>query len=214
MTEPDFLRRTRHGYDTIAADYTATFAGEIEELPFFRAMLTAYAELVLADGGGEVMEVGSGPGETTAFLHDRGLSISGLDLSPEMVRIARADQPHLSFSVGSMLELPYADGALAGVVTWYSLIHLPQERLPDALDEFHRVLRPGGHLAVAFQMGDGVRRIDELGGHAIELDFHRIDPERFAILLQERGFDVVASLVRARLEDEKTPHAHLVARRR
>ena len=53
-----------------------------------------------------------------------------------------------------MTDLDLADGSLAGVLAWWSLIHIPDEAVPGVLAQFHRVLRPGGVLAVGFHVGD------------------------------------------------------------
>ena len=74
----------------------------------------------------------------------------GIDLSTALTRIGRAARPELRFAVGSMHALPLPDGALAGAVSWYSVIHAEPGELPGYLAEFARVLRPGGHLLVAF----------------------------------------------------------------
>jgi hypothetical protein len=73
MTEPDFLRDTRSAYDTFAADYAEHFRDELEGVPVERAMLSAYADLVRAGGGGPALDAGCGAGPGTAYLHDRGL---------------------------------------------------------------------------------------------------------------------------------------------
>ncbi|WP_371856873.1 class I SAM-dependent methyltransferase [Gandjariella thermophila] len=59
-----------------------------EQEPLGRAMLTAFAELVRADGGGVVADVGCGPGQVTAYLDSLGLSMLGVGLSPKMVEVA------------------------------------------------------------------------------------------------------------------------------
>lgn len=68
----------------------------------------------------------------------------GIDLSSAMVDLARREHPHLGFDVGEMGSLDRRDGELAGVVSWYSLIHVPGPDRGAVLEEFHRVLRPGG----------------------------------------------------------------------
>ena len=73
----------------------------------------------------------------------------GVDLSPEMVALARRAHPGLRFDEGSMTALDLPDGALGGIVASYSIIHIPPERLPAVFAEFHRVLAPGGHMLVA-----------------------------------------------------------------
>ncbi|MGV9342788.1 class I SAM-dependent methyltransferase [Streptomyces sp. NPDC003688] len=191
---PGFLTATREFYDAVAEDYAANFRGAYAGRPLDRALLRAYAELV--GPGRPVADLGCGPGEVTALLAALGLDVSGLDLSPAMVEIARRENPGLRFEQGSMLELALPDGALAGVVSWYSSIHTPVDRLPALFREYRRVLAPGGHLLLAFQAGDRPRRHEQPWGHPVALDFLRRDPEHMAALLGDAGFALVSRTVR------------------
>jgi SAM-dependent methyltransferase len=184
---------TRAGYDAMAVEYADHFRDELAGSPLDRAVLGAFAELV----EGDVLEVGSGPGGVTAHLHGLGLRVRGLDLSPAMVELARAEHPGIGFDVGDMAALDLADATLDGLVAWYSLIHLPGDELPAVLAGFRRVLRPGGHLLLAFQVGDDVSHHDEAFGHRVSLDFRRMQPDDVASLLEDAGFDVTARVVRA-----------------
>ena len=92
----------------------------------------------------------------TAHLHSLGLSAFGVDLSPAMIVVARRAHPGLQFNEGSMTALDLTDGVLGGIVAWYSIIHTPPERLPVVFAEFYRVLGPGGHLLLAFQVATSV----------------------------------------------------------
>ena len=150
LREPAFLTETRAGYDALAAEYAERFRGELASKVWDRALLGGFAELVRA-APGPVVEVGSGPGVGTAYLKSLGLDVSGLDLSPEMVAIARRDHPGIRFEVGTMTDLPA--GSLAGLVAWYSIIHIPDDELPALFAGFRRALVPGGYLIHAFQVG-------------------------------------------------------------
>ncbi|MFD5130471.1 class I SAM-dependent methyltransferase [Streptomyces olindensis] len=213
MADVDFLAETRTFYDTVAEDYAEHFRDAGVGTALDRGMLTGFAELVGA--GGEVADLGCGPGRVTGFLAARGLSVFGLDLSESMLAIARRENPGLRFVQGSMLELDLPDGALDGVVSWYSTIHTPLDRLPDVFAEFGRVLRPGGHLLVAFQAGDEPRRYEEAFGHQVALDFRRRRPERVAALLEDAGFTLRSRTVREPDETlgELVAQACLVARK-
>ncbi|MFJ9471785.1 class I SAM-dependent DNA methyltransferase [Streptomyces caniferus] len=215
MTEPDYLRTTRAFYDAVAEDYDDHFRDVLETRPMDRAMLAGFAELVRAAGAGPVLDVGCGPGRVTAHLAALGLSVSGVDLSPRMVALARRAHPGVRFEEGAMTSLDVPDGALGGVVAWYSIIHTPQERLPEVFAEFHRVLAPGGHLLLAFQTGDEPLHIDRPFGRPVSLDFRRRQPDRIADLVGRAGLSVRARLLRepeAELGDT-APQACLMIRK-
>lgn len=210
--QPEHVRATRAFYDAIAEDYAEAFRDHPAATPLDRAVLAGFAELV--GGGGPVADVGCGPGRVTGFLASLGLDVHGVDRSESMLAIARRENPGLRFAQGSMLALDHPDGSLAGLVSWYSTIHTPPEDLPAVYAEFRRVLAPGGHLLVAFQMGDEPRRHLRPWGHPVALDFRRMRPERIAELLEAAGFALVQRTVREAdtRRGEPTPQAFLMAR--
>lgn len=216
-TDTDFVAATSVFYDAIAEDYSAHFRSEGAGQPLERAVMTAYAEFVRGSGGGGglVADLGCGPGRVTAYLGSLGLSVFGLDLSASMLAVARRENPGLRFEQGSMLELDLTDGALAGVVAWYSTIHTPADRLPALFAEFRRVLAPGGHLLLGFQVGDEPKHLDQPFGHPVSMDFQRRQPDRIAGLLTEAGFTLISQTVRAANEQagESSPQAFLMARK-
>ncbi|KAA2265750.1 methyltransferase domain-containing protein [Solihabitans fulvus] len=213
MIEPDFVRTTRASYDTVAVNYAELLDGQLQNKPFDRAMLTAFADVVKAADGGPVAELGCGPGLITAHLHSLGLAIRGIDLSPKMVAVARQRHPELQFDEGSMLDLDLPDESLRGVLAWYSIIHTPPEQLPVMFAEFHRVLAPGGHLMIAFKVGDELRHLAQGYGHEISLDVYWLSPDRVAELASHTGMVEVGRLVRRADPDEKGPQGFFLARK-
>ena len=213
MTDLGFLESTREGYDVTASEYAERFHDHLQGRPLDRAMLAGFAGLV--DRGGVVADVGCGTGAAARMLANLGLDVLGIDLSPKMLAEARRRNPDLSFQVGSMTGLDFADGHFCGICAWYSVIHIPDEQLPDVFAEFHRVLRPGGLVLVAFQVGDQPRTFKEMFGEQVSLTFYRRQPDTVAQLLDEAGLEPYAALVREPNDDgfESTPHAYLIARR-
>ncbi|MFJ5997992.1 class I SAM-dependent methyltransferase [Streptomyces sp. NPDC092370] len=213
MADADFLIETRKFYDTVAEAYAVHFGDLGAGTPLDLGVLSGFAGLV--GEGGEVADLGCGPGRVTAFLASRGLSVFGLDLSESMLAVARRENPDLRFVKGSMQELDLPDGSLDGVVSWYSTIHTPEEHLPALFAGFHRVLRPGGHLLLGFQCGDEPRHYEEAFGHPVALTFRRRRPEHIAALLEAAGFTVRQRTVREPDETSGEPvaQASLVARK-
>jgi SAM-dependent methyltransferase len=200
-------------YDRVAAEYAAHFLGELDHKPLDRALLDCFAEQV--GGHGLVGDIGCGPGQVARYLHERGLSTVGIDLSPEMVAQARQHHPGLTFRQGTMLDLEVEDGAWAGLVAFYSIIHLEHHLVPRAMAEFYRVLSPGGLVMVSFHVGRERRHRDEWWGHPVDIDFLFFERPAVERWLQEAGF-----VIQARIEREPyTPHevatqrAYLLARK-
>jgi ubiquinone/menaquinone biosynthesis C-methylase UbiE len=211
VTDDHFLTTTQASYAIIAENYDR-FAPPVAEDIEDRALLTAFADFVHADGGGPVADLGCGTGRVTAFLAEAGLDVSGIDLSPEMLAIARRDHPDLRFSQGSLLDLAVPDGALAGAVAWYSIIHTPPSRLPEVCAELFRVLRPGGHLQLAFHVGDRHNhRTEGYDREGLSLDIYWLPVEGVSKLLTSAGFEVRTEVLHA--PAARVPQGRVLARK-
>ena len=177
--------RTRESYDEIAATYTERMFTELAGKPLDRHLLNRFAEDVGARG--RVADLGCGPGHVARYLHEQGVRMLGIDLSPRMIDWARKRSPEIEFRVGDMRALELADGALAGIVAFYSLIHIDEAEMGSTLRELRRVLAPGGLLLVAFHIGEETVHRDELWGHAVSLDFRFLMPPRMVAHLDGGG---------------------------
>lgn len=216
-TENPDLIATRAAYDTVAADYADLLRDELAAKPLDRALLVAFSEQIAVAGGGTVADLGCGPGRIAGFLADREMDVCGIDLSPGMVAAARREHPALRFEVGSMLDLPFADGSLAGALAWYSIIHIPQPEQEALFAELARIVRPGGWLLLAFQVSEtadeDVVRFTRAYGHDIDLRTRRQSPARVRQRLAHAGFEVVAETLREPAAPEKTRQAYVMAQR-
>ncbi|AVT28367.1 SAM-dependent methyltransferase [Plantactinospora sp. BC1] len=196
MRVPGWLDDTRTSYDTVAVSYAGMLRDALAGEPFQRGILALFAELVRARPDGPVADVGCGPGRITAHLRGIGLDAFGVDLSPGMIEVARRDHPGLRFEVGSMTGLELADESLAGLLAWFSLIHVPDDEVPVVLAEFFRVLRPGAPLLVGFHAGDGSElKTKGYGGHPMHVYVHRRSTARVTAWLEAAGFRVEAEMV-------------------
>ncbi|MDQ0815054.1 SAM-dependent methyltransferase [Streptomyces sp. B3I7] len=186
-----WLDDTRASYDTVAVDYARMTRHLLADTPEERAVLALFADLVRARGGGPVADVGCGTGRVTAHLGRLGLDVFGIDLSPGMLEVARREHPGLRFALGSMTDLDLADATVAGLIAWFSLIHIPDDEIGTVLAHFRRVLRPGGPLLLAFHVGDGTTvKTEGYGGHPMKVHVHRRRHDRMNAWLDASGFTV------------------------
>jgi SAM-dependent methyltransferase len=212
-SEPGFLRDTRDAYDLVAVDYAGVFRNELASKPWARSFLGVFAQLVHAAGSGPVVDVGCGTGLVTAHLASLGLDVRGVDLSPGMLAVARRNNPGLRFDEASMTDLRLPVANFTGLVAWYSIVHVPPKHRPDVFSSFARALAPGGYALVSFQVRDRADRRREAFGHAIDLTFQPATVNGVARQLEDAGLPVQVRLVREADDDERSPHAHLLARK-
>jgi SAM-dependent methyltransferase len=188
------------GYDSVAEHYGTEYFEELARKPFDCQLLNEFANAV--KGEGVVFELGCGPGQVARYLKDRGVNVRGVDLSPEMVRVAGRLNPDIPFAQGDMLALDLPDDSLAAVVLFYSIIHIRREDVTSAFLEMHRVLRPGGTVFLSFHGGEGELHRDEWYGETVSIDFRLFQPAEMASYLEAAGFESIRIIEREPYEFE------------
>jgi len=204
MTDPR-AELVRAGYAPVARAYREQLGDELAGKPLDRAFLDAFAERVR---GESIVDLGCGPGHVAHYLASRGASVLGIDLSPAMIDEARASYPTIEFRVGDLFALPLDAAAVAGIVAFYAIVHLRTDELVAPFREWHRVLAPGGLVAIAFHVGTETVHVDELFGCATSLDFVFHPPDLVIAALVDAGF-----VLEARLDREPYPGAEHASRR-
>lgn len=202
MTAPR-ATEIKNSYDRLAAPYAEHLNDELAGKPLDRQLLDRFAEAVR--GTGLAADVGCGPGHVGRYLHDRGVEICGIDLSPGMLEQARRLHPGLQFQQGDLCALAQPDGAFAGIVAFYSIVHLAPAELPRALRELRRVLRPGGPLLLAFHVGEELVHPGELWGVQVPLDWFFFRTAEVAAKLRAAGFSQLEIIERPPYEGVEHP---------
>jgi ubiquinone/menaquinone biosynthesis C-methylase UbiE len=138
----------RESYDRLAEEYANHLFNELQNKPFDRNLLERFA----AGVSGQVCDMGCGPGHMARHLRDAGVTVSGLDLSTQMLGQARQRNPDIRFREGNMLALDLEENTLAGITAFYATVNLPPESWPLVFREMERVLQPNGLLLLAFHI--------------------------------------------------------------
>ena len=123
------------------------FAQENEHYDVFTEASTARLIQTCVQAGGwkdgaKIADLGCGSGIFTQALADLGFSVTGVDLSPGLIDVARQRFPDVEFLVGDVENLPFDDGAFDGILLSGILHHLPDPK--PCAREVHRVLQHDG----------------------------------------------------------------------
>lgn len=176
------VEKIRDAYASVAELYIELFG--TREL--VRPDDLAFIERHLSIGSGVVLDLGCGPGHLTDHLRSLGVDATGVDLVPEFIDHARATYPRGRYHLGSLTNLDAGNGSVAGILAWFSTIHLPPPDLDDALAGFRRVTAPAGMLVIGFLDGDGVAPVDHKVATA-----YRYPAEEVSARLARAGFTEV-----------------------
>lgn len=191
---PQNIHDPQGSYDQLVDEYARRCFDELNHKPKDRELLDRLvAEVQLL---GPICDLGCGPGEIARYLKDCGADALGVDLSPKMVEKARQLSPDIPFRQGNMMALDVPDNAWGGIAAFYSIIHIPRDKVVDTLGEIKRVLKPSGRLLVTFHIGNEVLHVEDMWGSAVSMDFYTFEPEEMERYLREAGFEDIETIVR------------------
>jgi SAM-dependent methyltransferase len=198
------LGAVRAAYAAASEQYIALFGDPQQE----HADDVLLVQRHLTGLAGPVLDLGCGPGHWSAYLHAQGADVTGVDVVAEFIAHARGAHPGPSFRHGSMTELGLPDHSVAGILSWYSTIHLAPADLAPVLAEFRRLLGPAGALVIGFfDSEDDVLPFD----HKI-MTAYRWPVDVFARRLADAGFTEVERLQRRLPERPDRRYAAIAAR--
>jgi ubiquinone/menaquinone biosynthesis C-methylase UbiE len=139
----------RDVFDSLGKDYETAFAGftaQREEAEWLAKELRANAR---------VLDVGCGTGRpVTEVLAAAGHRVTGYDVSPNMIEIARTQIPGATFDVADLRTLDQSLSSWDAVVVCYSLLQLTRAEIDTALVKFADWLVPGGIFLMVTVPGD------------------------------------------------------------
>ncbi len=138
-----------------------------------------YADMVVRERDGEVLELGCGPGRLLRYYHGKGIRIVGVDNVAAAITKLHACDPQLRVVHADARTLPFETGRFTTVLC-FGVYHSLEDDVAAAISETFRVLRPGGRLCAEFRSDSLHNRIIDwykgLGKHATE--FHKSNYRR------------------------------------
>jgi ubiquinone/menaquinone biosynthesis C-methylase UbiE len=188
------LNKVENQYDAVAEEYAEAFSGEHEKKPKDQEILHRFSQEI--GDRRPVWDLGCGPGQTTKYLQNLGIEISGLDLSEKTLEQARKIHPEMHLLKGNILELEFENDSIAGVVAFYVIVHFTEEQVGIAFREVFRVLQPGGIFLFTYHIGEETIHLDEFLGKKVDIDFMFFTTDFIFSCLKDSGFEKIEIIER------------------
>lgn len=142
-----------------------------------------------------ILDLGCGPGQVSKIFYDAKHSVTCLDFSKEMLRIAKKDMPNARFllwdirNMKDILENKSFDGVWADG----SLLHMSKEEIPSVFNQVHNVLRDNGIFYISVKEGEGEKDIIDKRYNNISRHFSYFQFMELSDLLVKSNFKLIHS---------------------
>lgn len=116
----------------------------------FRIVQSKVLPLVPPGPEVKLLDVATGTGQQAFSFGRQGNTVTGIDLSPDMLAVARKKNryPNVTFMEGDATAMPYEDASFDVTHIAFALHDMPPDVRPRVLAEMRRVTRPGGTVIV------------------------------------------------------------------
>lgn len=186
MVDKDVVRA---GYDAITERYDEVRAEDGDDLVRFEALLDGL------DEDSRLLDAGCGQGVPVLARAGASVDCVGLDLSGGQLSAAAETAPAAALVQGDMTDLPFGSDSFDAVTAYYSVIHVPEGDHQAVIDEFARVLRPGGRVLLVEGTDEWHGTNEDWLDAGAEMQWHIDGPAATREQLRAAGFDVVDETV-------------------
>lgn len=162
------------------------FAGKFMEYPPYLERIKEFISSL--DGGEKVLDLGCGPGNMARqlVLSGKGYTITGVDLSEEMLRIARENVPEASFFCQDIREINFKPNSFDVILLSFCIVHLKDKEMVSLLEKVSQYLKAGGKVYLSFMEGK-TAGFETTSFSREEIYFHYHTAERVGEVLTQNG---------------------------
>lgn len=140
--------------------------------------------------GAKILDIGCGSGiPIDKFLFEKGFKVIGVDISEEMISLAKKNLPGNEYLVKDMAEIDFPVNSFDAVVSFYAIFHIPREEHLALLKKLHTLLKTDGHLAITMGSSDWEGTEDDF--HGAKMFWSHYGKDKNVELVKQAGFRIV-----------------------
>jgi SAM-dependent methyltransferase len=195
----------RDGYNALAAAYLEARSQDSPDVQ----LLYELADRL--PSGAAVLDAGCGAGVPVARILSESFDVTGVDFAQAQVELARRLVPQARFLCQDMTALVFPDESFDAIVSYYAIIHIPRREHRPLLQEFNRLLKPGGLALLCLGAEDLEDDLDGFLG--VPMYWSHYDAAVYRDMLAETGFEIVLERVVADVTAAEGSHFFALARK-
>jgi 2-polyprenyl-3-methyl-5-hydroxy-6-metoxy-1,4-benzoquinol methylase len=177
-------KTTIKSYDDTATEYYRVVS-RFELLPEIKK----FAKEVIKKG--KILDLGCGPGHHSNYFSKQNFKVTGIDLSLEMIRLAKKEFKDVDFKVMDMSNLDFDINSFDGIWASASLLHVPKYKIKSLLRKLNELLVNDGILYISLKQGIGSEMINDVRYGGVNKFYVFYQPEEIENLLKSIGFKII-----------------------
>jgi len=174
-------------WDKIAGIYQEKFM----ELSLYNETYDFICRQEMSPAGALILDAGCGPGNITRYLLQQrpDFRIDGIDVAPNMVELARKNNPAASFRVLDIRLVASLDKTYDGIVCGFCLPYLTQEDYLKFITDIPAIVKENGWLYISLVAGDPAQSGLKTNGNGDRVYFHYYDLDQLIREMEGQGFE-------------------------
>jgi ubiquinone/menaquinone biosynthesis C-methylase UbiE len=177
----------RDYYDSAHQEYLDKYSDELEKKPYDQKFLTRFSALL--EKNGKILDIGCcSTAQQARFFRDNGFDVTSIDLSKKCIETAKQNFSGIDFVQMDMLAMDFNNGAFHAINAFYSIIHIPNEKLDKLFVDFNRILKMRGKIGIAVHAGDFYGYLNE---NKLPVFFRFYTQSDLKALLDKHGFKIL-----------------------
>jgi len=177
-------KKTIQAYNETAKHYESLH-NDIQEI---ETMIKDFIRII---PGKKILDVGCAHGRDAKYFTENGFQVTGIDLSKNLLALARKNAPQAKFLQMDMRNLHFIDNAFDGIWACASFLHLPKKDALKTLQEFRRVLQNQGVLYLGVKKGLGEQWIERKENQGQQKFFAFYSKKEIGCLVKQAGFQII-----------------------
>lgn len=180
----DSKKTTIKSYDNTASEYYRAVTS-FELLPEIKK----FSKEIIKNG--RILDLGCGPGHHSKYFSNLDFKVTGIDLSSEMIKLARKEFEDVNFEVMDILHLNFEENSFDGIWASASLLHIPKNQIKLILNKLKGVLINNGILYISLKEGKGSELFNDIRYGGVDKFYVYYQLEEIKNILKDVGFNIL-----------------------
>lgn len=174
-------------YDNAHEEYLSEYRDELNNKPYDKDFLLRFIEKIPPNG--KILDIGCcSTAQQARFFVSNGFKVTSIDLSEKCIETAKINFPEIEFEQMDMTEMNFEKDSFDAVNAFYSIIHIPNDKLDGLFADMNKVLRNKGKLAISVHAGDFYGYYEE---NEIPVFYRTYTEKELIDVLSNHGFKIL-----------------------